>query len=142
MAMSGITVGVDASENSDRALEWALREGTLRQEPVTVMAVHGVATNQWTGHPIVMEEDSPEEEKIRKAVEEKVAKASSQLSGSVDVHVEVVSGVATQVLIEASKHADLLVVGSRGGGGFNRLLVGSVSSQLVHHAACPVTVVR
>lgn len=140
--MSGITVGVDASENSGRALEWALREGALRREPVTVMAVHGVATNQWTGHPIVMDEDAPEEQKIRKAVEERVAKATGQLGETVDVRVEVVSGVATQVLIEASKHADLLVVGSRGGGGFNRLLVGSVSSQLVHHAACPVTVVR
>jgi nucleotide-binding universal stress UspA family protein len=142
MAMSGITVGVDASENSDRALDWALQEGALRHEPVTVIAVHGVATNQWTGRPIVMEEDSPEEEKIRQAVEEKVARVTGQLGAPVEVHVEVVSGVASQVLIEASQHADLVVVGSRGGGGFNRLLVGSVSSQLVHHAACPVTVVR
>jgi nucleotide-binding universal stress UspA family protein len=142
MAMSGITVGVDASENSDRALEWALREGALRRAPVTVMAVHGVATNEWTGHPILMQADSSEEEKIRQAAEEKVARATGQLGEPVDVRVEVVSGVASQVLIEASQHADLLVVGSRGGGGFNRLLVGSVSSQLVHHAACPVTVVR
>lgn len=140
--MSGITVGVDASDNSERALEWAMREGAIRHEPVTVVAVHGVATNQWTGHAMILPEDSPEEEKIRKAVEERVAKASGKLGAPVEVHVEVVSGVASQVLLDASQNTDLLVVGSRGGGGFSRMLVGSVSNQLVHHAACPVTIVR
>jgi nucleotide-binding universal stress UspA family protein len=144
MAMPGIMVGVDASENSDRALEWAMREGAAWREPVTAIAVHEVATNHWTGSPLVSPGDRADEEKIRRAVEEKVAKIASQLGDAApaEVSVEVVSGVASQVLIEASRNASLIVVGSRGGGGFGRLLVGSVSSQVVHHAACPVTVVR
>jgi nucleotide-binding universal stress UspA family protein len=50
-------------------------------------------------------------------------------------------GFAARELIDASHDADLVVVGSRGGGGFGRLMMGSVSSQVVHHAACPVVVV-
>jgi nucleotide-binding universal stress UspA family protein len=143
MGMSGIAVGVDASENSERALEWAMREGVFRGEPVTAIAVHEVATNQWTGNPIIMGGDQAEEEEIRRALEEKVAKVAGRIGGApVEVGVQVVSGVAARVLIEASEHADLLVVSSRGGGGFARMLMGSVSIQVVQHAACPVTVVR
>jgi len=58
------------------------------------------------------------------------------------VTVRAVSGIPAQELINASHDADLLVVGSRGGGGFAGLRMGSVSSQVVHHAACPVVVVR
>jgi len=54
--------------------------------------------------------------------------------------VRAVSGIAAQELIEASRDADLLVVGSRGGGGFASLRMGSTSSQVVHHAHCPVVV--
>lgn len=142
--MSGITVGVDASENSERALEWAMREGAARGEPVTAIAVHEVATNEWTGNPLVLAGDRADEEKIRQAVEEKVAKIAGQLGDKApaEVRVEVVSGVAAQVLIDASQNASLLVVGSRGAGGFSRLLLGSVGSQVVHHAASPVTVIR
>lgn len=140
--MPGITVGVDASDNSARALEWAMREGALRNAPVTVVGVNKVATNEWTGDPITSAADAPEVQKIRQVIEEKVANISGKVDTPVDVHVEVVSGVAARVLVDASHNADLIVVGSRGGGGFNRLLVGSVSSQLVHHAACPVVVVR
>ena len=52
------------------------------------------------------------------------------------------TGDAAEELVKAANDADMLVVGSRGGGGFARLLMGSVSSQVVHHASCPVVVIR
>ena len=142
--MSGITVGVDASEHSDRALEWAIQEGAARQQPVTVIAVHEVATNQWTGNPLVKEGDRAEEDTIRRDVEERAAKIAGRLGDAIppELTVEVVSGVASRVLIDASERSDLIVVGSRGGGGFSRMLLGSVSGHVVQHAACTVTVVR
>jgi nucleotide-binding universal stress UspA family protein len=56
--MPGITVGVDGSDNSYQALEWAMKEAGLRGEPVNVLAVNEVASNPWTGHPEVMAEDA------------------------------------------------------------------------------------
>jgi nucleotide-binding universal stress UspA family protein len=141
--MPGITVGVDGSDNSQRALEWAMKEAALRHAPLTVLAVHQVAANQWTANPVIYPEDQPITDKARQATEEAVAKITSQLGDAqpASVSVRAVSGLATQELLNASQDSDLLVVGSRGGGGFARLRVGSVSSQVLHHAACPVVVV-
>jgi nucleotide-binding universal stress UspA family protein len=92
---------------------------------------------------MILPADEPALEKIRHAVEEAVAKAATQLGESqpASVTVRAVNGFASQELIEASRDADLLVVGSRGGGGFARLLLGAISDQVVHHAHCPVVVV-
>jgi nucleotide-binding universal stress UspA family protein len=140
--MPGITVGVDGSDNSQRALEWAMKEAALRHVPLTVLAVHQVAANQWTANPVIYPEDQAITDKARQATEEAVAKATSQIGDAqpTSVSVRAVSGLATQELLKASQDSDLLVVGSRGGGGFARLL-GSVSSRVVSHAACPVVVV-
>jgi nucleotide-binding universal stress UspA family protein len=61
---------------------------------------------------------------------------------AVNVKTAVIEGPPARVLVDLSADADLLVVGSRGRGGFSELLLGSVSQQCVHHARCPVTVVR
>jgi nucleotide-binding universal stress UspA family protein len=142
--MSGITVGLDGSDNSRRALEWAMKEAALRNAQLNVVAVHEVAANHWTGNPVIMPEDQAEEAKALKAAEELVTQVSGKLGDAkpASVNVRAVSGIASRQLIEESQNADLLVVGSRGGGGFARLLMGSVSSQVVHHADCPVVVVR
>ena len=141
--MPEITVGVDGSGNSLRALEWAMKEAALRHAALTVLTVNPVAVSYWTDNPIILPEDKAEEEKDRKAAEEAVAKVASQLGASAPASVSViaVSGVPAAELVRASGESELLVVGARGGGGFARLLVGSVSSQVVQHAACPVTVV-
>jgi nucleotide-binding universal stress UspA family protein len=121
-----------------------MREAALRQAPLTVLTVHAVAGSHWTGAPLVYPEDRPEEEHARHAAEEAVAKAASQMGAAKppSVTVRAVSGIAARELIDASRDAELVVVGSRGGGGFGGLLMGSVSSQVAHHAACAVAVIR
>ena len=142
--MPGITVGIDGSAHSTYALEWAIKEAALRHVPVTVITVHTVPASGWTGNPIVLPQDATDLEEAQQAAEELTLKATSQLGEAQpsSVTVRAVSGFPAQELIEASRTADLLVVGSRGAGGFARLLIGSVSSQVVYHAHCPVVVVR
>ena len=141
--MPGITVGIDGSAHSTYALEWAIKEAAVRHAPVTVLTVHTVPASGWTGNPITLPPDAADVEKARQAAEEMVVKAISQLgvAQSPSVTVRAISGFPVQELIEASRTSDLVVVGSRGAGGFARLLVGSVSSQVVHYAHCPVVVV-
>jgi nucleotide-binding universal stress UspA family protein len=68
---------------------------------------------------------------------------ATELGGKVpEVTVTVTKGNPAEELVKAARGADMLVVGSRGSGGFGRLLMGSVSSQVTHHAECPVMVVR
>jgi nucleotide-binding universal stress UspA family protein len=143
--MPGITVGVDGSGHSERALEWAVKEAAIRHTPLTVLAVHPVATNHWTGNPVTYPEaDEPETEKTRQAAQETTQKMIDQVGGPgpASVTVRAISGLAARELINASADADLVVVGSRGGGGFSKLTLGSVSGQVVNHAACPVVVIR
>ena len=140
--MPGIVVGFDGSDNALRALQWAMKEAAAHHAPLTVLAVHEVAASHWTGDPILYPEDRTEEETAHQAAEKAVAAAAGQLGGPgpASVAVRAVSGIAAQELIKASLDADLVVVGSRGGGGFVTLVMGSTSSQVVHHAHCPVVV--
>ena len=141
--MSGITVGIDGSAHSTRALEWAIKEAAVRHAPVTVLTVHTVPMSGWTGNPITLPQDAQDQEKAQQAAAAMTLKATSQLGAAKpsSVTVRAISGFPVQELIEASRTADLMVVGSRGAGGFARLMIGSVSSQVVHHAHCPVVVV-
>ena len=141
--MPGITVGIDGSGGAHRALEWAMKEAAARHSPLIVVAVHEVLASGWTGNPVILPQDEQAVDKTRRAAEELVAKAAAQLGESqpLAVTVRAVNGLPAQELIEASRDADLLVVGSRGGGGFARLMMGSVSDQVVRHAHCPVVVV-
>ena len=141
--MAGIIVGVDGSHDAHQALDWAMREAAAHHAPLTVVAVHEVAASGWTGNPIILPADEPDLEKTRYAAEEAVAKAATGLGetqpASVTVHA--VNGFAAEELINASRDADLVVVGFRGTSGFARLVLGSVSNKVVHHAHCPVVVV-
>jgi len=141
--MLGVTVGLDGSAHSERTLAWAVAEAAVRNAPLTVLAVHEVASNHWTGHPVIYPGDQPELEKMRLAVQELTQKAVDQAGepGAASVTVRAVSGLPAVELINASRDCDLIVVGSRGGGGFAKLMLGSVSSQVVHHAHCPVAVI-
>ena len=140
--MPGIVVGVDGSEHGQRALDWAVKEAGLRGASLTVLAVHQVAGNHWTGDPEIYPADAPEAEKLRQSAQEVVQKAvdAAGAPAPASVTVRAVSGIAAQELIKASNDADLVVVASRGGGGFARLMLGSTSQQVVNHSAAPVVV--
>jgi nucleotide-binding universal stress UspA family protein len=142
--MPGIVVGVDGSDHSQRVLEWAVKEAALRQAPLTVLTVHQVVGSAWTGNPVVLPEDRPEEAKAREAADAAVNQVLSTVGEAKppSVTVRATSGFPARELVDASQDADLVVVGSRGGGGFRGLLTGSVSTQVVNHAECPVVVIR
>ena len=141
--MSGIVVGIDGSDNASHALEWAMTEAALRKAPLTVVTVNSVPASYWSGAPVELAGDQERVAEIRKAAEAAVADTASKLGASQpeSVTVTAVSGYPVQTLIDASRGSDLIVVGSRGGGGFGSLVLGSVSDQVVHHAHCPVAVV-
>ena len=141
--MPGVYVGIDGSDHSQIALNWAMREAGYRHQPLTIIAVQEVPITGWGG-AIVMREDLELRDKVRQAAQEAADKAVAELgtAGPSSVTVQAFIGVPAAQLIDASKDADLLVVGSRGVGGFTRLMVGSTSSQVAQHAHCPVVIVR
>jgi nucleotide-binding universal stress UspA family protein len=141
--MSGIVVGIDGSHNASKALDWAMAEAAVRATDLTVITVNSVSASYWTGEPVMLAGDEHEFEEGRKAAEEAVGNATTALGDKQPKSVTVVAanGFPAKILIDASENADLMVVGSRGGGGFGALFLGSVSSQVVHHAKCPVVVV-
>jgi len=141
--MPGIVVGIDGSSNSERALDWAMKLAAALHDPLTAIAVHEVPKSYWGGIPVIGPGDAAVLDQLRQAAEQMVHAAEGRLADAKPASVEVraVSGFAVKELVDASQDADLLVVGSRGGGGFARLLLGSVSSQVLQHAACPVVTV-
>lgn len=141
--MSEILVGIDGSHHSERALEWAIKEAALRHEPLRVLAVHTVVKG-WTGEGDAFPGDAEETERTRAAAQEATDKVLAGLSGPRpdSVTVEAISGIPAETLVRAAASADLIVLGSRGAGGFARLAMGSVSDQVSRHAPCPVVIVR
>jgi nucleotide-binding universal stress UspA family protein len=139
--MSGIVVGVDGSPGSALALEWAMHHAARRQAALTVLSVYQAVESPWTGNATAMFANASDIEQIRHSSEEMVAKAASTMPDPPKVTVKVVTGFPAAELISESEDAELVVVGSRGAGGFARLLVGSVSNQVVHHAKCPIAVI-
>lgn len=145
--MPGIVVGVDGSEPSRRALGWAMREAVRHDFPLTVLTVHRTsvrpATEVYWPMPDLPGGARVDEASMRKAAQEMVNEAAAEMGLPVpDVTVTVTDGNPAEELVRASGDADMLVVGSHGSGGFASLLLGSVSSQVVHHAGCPVVVMR
>lgn len=140
--MPGIIVGVDGSENSRRALDWAISEAAVRRTPLTVLTVQQPYVNYWAT-PMIYPVTPDLVEEAREAVQKETDAALEQAPGArpPSVTVKATFGLPAEELLEAAADADLLVVGSRGAGGFRRLLVGSVSTQVTQHARCPVVVI-
>jgi len=141
--MPRIIVGIDGSDHSRRALEWAAEEAALRQAPLTVLIVHHALAGYFTPAVAYPGDESLVEQARGMAQEmtDRVLEKAGPGSRPASVTVQSVNGVPAEELIKASAGADMLVVGSRGAGGFKRLLMGSVSTQVSHHAHCPVVII-
>jgi len=141
--MPGIVVGIDGSPNSERALDWAMKLAAALHAPLTAVAVHEVPKSYWGNIPVVGPADVPVVDQLRQSAEQMTHEAEGRLGDAkpASVTVRAVSGFAVKELVDAAQDADMLVVGSRGGGGFGHLLLGSVSSQVIQHAPCPVVTV-
>jgi nucleotide-binding universal stress UspA family protein len=134
-----IVVGVDGSESARRALEWAVAEAKMREAEV-------VAIYSWSLPAAVGALDAiivPADVDLQKEAEMILAGEIEAVAGNADVPIrgETVRASAASALLDASKDADLLVVGSRGLGGFRGLLLGSVGHKCAHHSHCPVVIV-
>ncbi|MER2138368.1 MAG: universal stress protein, partial [Arthrobacter sp.] len=137
---SGIVVGVDGSDQSICALTWAAREARRRSVPLHVVTAYTVpifaASSMDAGYTAV------DDAVIRDGASSVQEKALSRIPlDGIEVIARVESGDAAAVLLELSEDADLMVVGSRGRGGFVGRLLGSVSSALPAHAKCPTVIV-
>jgi nucleotide-binding universal stress UspA family protein len=139
--MPGILVGVDGSAHAQRALEWAIKEAALRHTSLTVLTVHQAVAGFWGGTLHYAQDESLTDqarEAAQAATDKTLASLPDQHPESVTV--KAVNGLPAEELINASADADLVVLGSRGEGGFARMVMGSVSTQVVHHAHCPAVV--
>jgi nucleotide-binding universal stress UspA family protein len=140
-----IVVGVDHSEGAKAALRFALGEAELRQ--TSLRAVHAWELGYVAASfvPGAYPELGDKLDGLRDAAEATLeATLHEVLPAPTAVQIErrVVEGAPAAVLVDESHDAELLVVGSRGLGGFSGLLLGSVSQQCIHHAACPVVILR
>jgi nucleotide-binding universal stress UspA family protein len=141
--MGVIVVGVDQSEGAKAALRFALEEARLRQAKLRV--VHAwqfgyIGAPGFEGSLPAVGGDLAEFHEAAEAALDETLRGV--VADGVAIERRVDQGAAASVLIEESRDADVLVVGSRGHGGFAQLLLGSVSQQCAQHAVCPVVIVR
>ena len=137
-----VVVGVDGSPESKVAVDWAARDASLRGAPLKLVHV--------LNPPIVMafpEVPMPSgyldwQESQGRAVLDAAIATAREAAADIDVSAEMISGPSIPTMVEQSREAALLVVGCRGRGALARGLLGSVSTGLVHHAFCPVAVIR
>ncbi|WP_123024412.1 universal stress protein [Mycolicibacterium stellerae] len=139
----GIIVGVDGSPPSEVAVDWAAREASMRNLPLTILYAAPAA---------MVPAEIPIPASLAERVEEhghevlrgarNIAEDATEGAGPIHIETEIVNAAVLPTLIDRSKDADMIVVGSRGLGAIARRLLGSVSSGLIHHAHCPVAVIH
>jgi len=135
-----IVVGVDGSDSSQAALAWAVRQAALTGAEVEAVTAWQIPATYGYGYAMTLA--IPDLEKIARKVQGEAIAEAAGLAPDVRIRPVVVQDTPARALLDAAKGADLLVVGSRGHGGFTEALLGSVGQQCVHHAECPVVVIR
>ena len=139
-----IVVGVEGSGGARAALRWAIKEARHRNATVDVVTAYSTtyvpASPDFNYVPLDPIDLEAEVKRMQDSIiDEVLAEVDSQ---GVEIRRRMVRGRAADTLIAESVNAAMLVVGSRGRGGFRGLLLGSVSQQITHHGSCPVVIVR
>jgi nucleotide-binding universal stress UspA family protein len=134
-----IVVGVDGSPSSLDALRWAIAQAHLSGAVVEAVTAWDYPPTYGWSIPVP---DDALATGARTALADSVREAAGPDGPAAQIHASVVHGNAAQVLLEAARGADLLVVGNRGHGGFAEAMLGSVGQHCVQHAPCPVVIVR
>jgi len=138
-----IVVGIDGSPTGRLATRWAAREAELRHADLILVSAWNMPLDGYNFGDVPFSEEALKSLEIE--AEERLAEAAEDARGvatNLWIMTQAVQGQAASALLHASRDADMLVIGSRGLGGFRGLLLGSVGQQCVDHASCPVVVVR
>jgi nucleotide-binding universal stress UspA family protein len=138
-----IVVGADGSPSSRTAFRWAVRQAELTGATVDAVIAwqYPVATGGYAWAPVAVLDSTDLQEAAEKVLADEIGEIVGARS-DVRIRPVAIEGSPAQVLLAAAEGADLLVVGSRGHGGFAGALLGSVSQHCVHHAKCPVVIIR
>lgn len=148
MSHEGILVAVDGSSQSDVAVRWAAREAVMREAQLTIVHVISPLTADWSpvgmiGSPLPEDFGEWQEEEARRMIQDAIRVARETPAGdSLRIQTETPCGPVVPVLRDLTKQFAIIVVGSHGRRALARGMLGSVSTALVHHAHCPVAVVR
>jgi len=144
IAHPGIIVGVDGSPTSDAAVDWAARDASMRNVALTVVYVAPALSVNWSLTPAPDELATWQVTAGRQILADatKIAEGATGKDGRLKIDTQLFIAITVPTLVDLTKDAEMIVVGSRGIGAFGRSLMGSVSSGLVRHAHCPVTVIR
>lgn len=133
-----VIVGVDGSPSSNAAMEWAAQEAEIRGAALELIHAWNYPNLGYGGYVAVLEDFEKDASTL---LDEVVASVRSQ-HPNLKLVSSLLQGPTAQTIMERSKEADMVVVGSRGRGGFSGLLLGSVGQQLVHHCPVPVVIIH
>jgi nucleotide-binding universal stress UspA family protein len=140
--MTRIVVGIDGSPPAETALAFALEEARLRRLPLRIVSAWEIAPINYAGAALRPTPDLAQE--AERHADEVLARAIEKVGDEPGVEIETVAvpGHPPAVLVEQSEGATLLVVGTRGRGGFASLVLGSVSQAVAHQSLCPLAIVH
>lgn len=139
--MGRIVVGIDGSPHSRRALRWAVEEAALRGARVeAIMTWHEPYLDGTWALPVSVDLDGLE--KSYRTLLDEIVDGTDARALSEPIERILIRGGAAGCLLDAATGADMVVVGSRGHGGFMGLILGSVSHQVASHATCPVVIIH
>jgi nucleotide-binding universal stress UspA family protein len=138
----GVVVGVDGSDPSDMAVRWAAREAALRKLRLTLVHAITTSTTVWPAAPTSAELRQRQEVDARAIIDDAVRIAENTIEPDrAKIDGQIFTSAPVPTLVDMSKDADMVVVGARGLSAVRRVLLGSVSTGLIHHAHCPVAVI-